>query len=63
MFSNIRNLGKSLSKADQKEVNGGLDFLQPICGGDGSFIYQGGVKVCCYVPNPNPRFGGGTYIC
>lgn len=59
MLKNISKLGASLSKTEQKEVNGGAISL-PTCGGDGSFIYQDDVKVCCYQPG---NYGEGTYIC
>lgn len=62
MLKNINEFGKTLTKSQQQEINGGDDRFIPItvCGGDGSFIYEDGVKVCCYVPD---RFFGGTYIC
>ncbi len=50
---NLRG-AKELSKDEQKTVNGGID--RP-CGGDGSFIFVNGVKVCCFEP------WSGLYIC
>ncbi len=38
---------RKLSKNEQKSINGGAARR---CGGDGSFIYVNGRKVCCYVP-------------
>lgn len=50
------NGAQELSKDDQKQINGSArPTLQ--CGGDGSFIYQDGKKVCCYQP------WSGQYIC
>ncbi|VXC02074.1 conserved hypothetical protein [Flavobacterium sp. 9AF] len=48
---------QKLSKKEQKEITGGA--IVPIlrCGGDGSFIYVNGQKVCCYIPAQN------NYIC
>ncbi len=62
MLKKISNLkgAKDLTKNAQKNINGGLNKF-PIwptsCGGDGSFIFQNGIKVCCYVPSQN------WYIC
>ena len=47
---------KELSKNEKKTINGGTKF-EPRCGGDGSFIYVDGKKVCCYQP------WSGQYIC
>ncbi|NHN27059.1 hypothetical protein FIA58_015350 [Flavobacterium jejuense] len=51
---------QELTKNEQKEISGGI--IGPIreekrCGGDGSFIYVNGAKVCCYIPSQN------NYIC
>ena len=43
-----------LSKDEQKTLNGGIGLA---CGGDGSFIFVNGVKVCCFDP------WSGLYIC
>ena len=54
---------KNLSKGAQKEFNGGgrtpLPWppLERVCGGDGSFIFVNGQKVCCFVPSQQ------NYIC
>ncbi len=62
MFKNISKLGEILNKSQQQEVNGGIDFpIGKVCGGDGSFIHQNGVKVCCF--QPGKFLGQGTYIC
>ncbi|MBG6129444.1 hypothetical protein IWQ47_001253 [Aquimarina sp. EL_43] len=47
---------KELSKDKQKSIDGSAGPSRP-CGGDGSFIYVDGVKVCCYLP------WSGQYIC
>ncbi|PKV51416.1 hypothetical protein ATE84_3501 [Aquimarina sp. MAR_2010_214] len=47
---------KELSKNEQKNIDGGAGLSSP-CGGDGSFIYVDGVKVCCYIPS------SGLYLC
>ncbi|TYP75296.1 hypothetical protein [Aquimarina intermedia] len=47
---------KELSKNDQQKIGGSASSSRP-CGGDGSFIYQNGEKVCCYQP------WSGQYIC
>ncbi len=47
---------KELSKNEQKNINGGVG-LDRRCGGDGSFIFVNGVKVCCFEP------WSGLYIC
>lgn len=57
MFKNISKLGISLNADQQKTIKGGLKLIEFPCGGDGSFIYQNDVKVCCYQP------ADGTYIC
>lgn len=63
MLTNISKLGKNLSKSQQQEINGGrLDRVGSIvidfpCGGDGSFIFENNVKVCCYIP------AEGIYYC
>lgn len=61
MLKNISNLkgAKDLTKNAQKNINGGIRFpIRPTtCGGDGSFIFQNGVKVCCYIPST------GYYLC
>lgn len=43
---------QELTKTALKNIKGGaVPFPFPkTCGGDGSFIYQNGVKVCCYRP-------------
>ncbi|WP_428740342.1 hypothetical protein [Tenacibaculum sp.] len=46
---------QELTKATLKNVKGGVRPTQ--CGGDGSYIYQNGVKVCCYQPSTM------NYIC
>ena len=51
-----------LSKEEQKDVNGGIGGIQLGCGGDGSFIYVDGKKVCCYIP-PSSWWDTGSYIC
>ncbi len=63
MFKNISKLGKDLNKSQQQQINGGsnLSLVGKVCGGDGSFIYQDGVKVCCF--QPGKFLGQGTYIC
>ncbi|MGB3466469.1 MAG: hypothetical protein WBA74_14415 [Cyclobacteriaceae bacterium] len=48
---------KGISKDAQKKLNGGLISIERRCGGDGSFIYVDGRKVCCFVPSRN------WYIC
>ncbi|MEL6556725.1 MAG: hypothetical protein AAFQ94_00985 [Bacteroidota bacterium] len=56
-LSNV-NGAKNLTKDAQKNINGGLIPIEaPACGGDGSFIFVNGQKVCCWVPRP------GWYIC
>lgn len=45
---------KEVSKNKQKDILGGA--LQQ-CGGDGSYIYVNGKRVCCYQP------WSGLYIC
>ncbi len=63
MFKNISKLGKNLNKSQQQEINGGFK-KGPIgteCGGDGSFIFQDEIKVCCF--QPGKFLGQGTYIC
>ncbi|CAM1369024.1 hypothetical protein [Tenacibaculum xiamenense] len=75
MKKSILNLSgtKKLTTETLKEIKGGF-FFEPVCGGDGSYIYQNGAKVCCYVPpvdncTPKPGhycpdvIGQGTYIC
>lgn len=47
---------KELSKNEQKNIAGGAGPSRR-CGGDGSFIFVNGVKVCCYIP------WSGSYIC
>lgn len=47
---------QKLTKTEQKEINGGAIPTKG-CGGDGSFIFVGGQKVCCYIPAQN------NYIC
>lgn len=61
MFKNISKLGANLSKSQQQEINGGGPILVSTCGGDGQFIYQDGIKVCCF--QPGEYLGQGTYIC
>jgi hypothetical protein len=48
---------QELSKNEQKNIAGGRRPLLSICGGDGSFIFVNGKKVCCYIPS------SGYYIC
>ena len=61
MLKKISNLkgAKDLTKNAQKEINGGkwIPIELKKCGGDGSFIIQGGQIVCCFVAPPN------LYIC
>ncbi|MBQ0736159.1 hypothetical protein [Aquimarina celericrescens] len=45
---------QELSKNEQRTINGGID--RP-CGGDGSFIFVDGAKVCCF------DYFSGLYIC
>ncbi len=47
---------QELTKKEQKEINGGA-LIPKRCGGDGSYIYVNGEKVCCYIPAQN------NYIC
>ncbi|WP_445455878.1 hypothetical protein [Flavobacterium sp. HNIBRBA15423] len=47
---------QELTKNEQKEISGGAIPVKR-CGGDGSFIYVNGEKVCCYIPSQN------NYIC
>ncbi len=44
---------QELSKKEQKSIAAGSSS----CGGDGSFIFVNGVKVCCFDP------WSGLYIC
>lgn len=46
---------QQLSKKEQKTIHG--EGLSIGCGGDGSFIYVNGRRVCCYQP------WSGQYIC
>ena len=57
-ISQVKN-AKGLSKQAQKQINGGAQLIPDPgpCGGDGSFIFVDGKKVCCWVPRP------GWYIC
>ena len=62
MKKTILNLkgAHELSKNEQKNVTG--EKISPyyypnVCGGDGSFIFVNGKKVCCYIPY------SGSYIC
>lgn len=57
-ISQLQN-AKNLTKSEQKNLNGGAKWIpiEPVCGGDGSFIYVDGKKVCCWVPRNN------WYIC
>lgn len=48
---------QKLTKVEQKEITGGVFIPVKGCGGDGSFIYVNGKKVCCYIPSQN------NYIC
>ncbi|CAM1365882.1 conserved hypothetical protein [Tenacibaculum litoreum] len=49
---------QELTKTTLKNIKGGGPFPFPKeCGGDGSYIYQDGVKVCCYQPSTM------NYIC
>lgn len=53
---------QKLNKSEQKNISGGVKIPFPpfepkFCGGDGSFIYVGGRKVCCYIPADH------NYIC
>lgn len=59
MKKSILNLkgAQELSKNEQKSIAGGRHFLLERCGGDGSFIFVNGKKVCCYIPF------SGYYIC
>ena len=44
---------QELTKTTLKNIKGGNAVPFPFpkeCGGDGSVIYQDGVKVCCYRP-------------
>ncbi|WP_408024092.1 hypothetical protein [Tenacibaculum sediminilitoris] len=50
------NGSEKLTKETLKSINGGVR-IPTRCGGDGSFIYQDGIKVCCYQPST------GYYIC
>ncbi|QHI38433.1 hypothetical protein IMCC3317_38260 [Kordia antarctica] len=47
---------QELSKNEQKNIAGGWHLIRR-CGGDGSFIFVDGKKVCCYVP------WSGYYLC
>lgn len=49
-MKNVLKLGKALSKAEQKEINGG-DFPRNKCV-LGSSIYFTGPGDCCAYPNP-----------
>ncbi|MGB3466468.1 MAG: hypothetical protein WBA74_14410 [Cyclobacteriaceae bacterium] len=60
MLNDIKKLSgtKNISKSEQKELNGGRPPIAEIrCGGDGSFIYVDGRKVCCY------DWRTGNYFC
>lgn len=56
-MKNLRNLGKALSKAEQKQINGGGDpgcgpgpvisHEGQTCGGDNDTPCPGG-QICCY---------------
>ena len=48
---------QELSKKEQKDIAGGRIYESRRCGGDGSFIFVDGRKVCCYIP------WSGYYIC
>ena len=49
---------QELTKITLQKIKGGIRIPVPTeCGGDGSYIYQNGVKVCCYRPATN------DYIC
>ncbi|WP_188112101.1 hypothetical protein [Aquimarina sp. RZ0] len=50
MKNSLLNLkgSQKLSKNEQQDINGGIG-LGNFCGGDGSFIFVDGVKVCCFV--------------
>ncbi|WGH76456.1 hypothetical protein P8625_04660 [Tenacibaculum tangerinum] len=50
------NGAQELPKTTLQKINGGGKFIEE-CGGDGSFIYQNGRRVCCYQPST------GYYIC
>ncbi|MCB0375906.1 MAG: hypothetical protein KDD04_08310 [Sinomicrobium sp.] len=58
MKKTVLNLkgAEELSKNEQKSISGGIGTIKK-CGGDGSYIFVNGVKVCCYIPS------NGTYIC
>ncbi|MGG8494928.1 hypothetical protein ACQY1Q_00800 [Tenacibaculum sp. TC6] len=47
---------QELNKTTLQNIKGGIK-VPTKCGGDGSYIYQNGVKVCCYQP------ATGNYIC
>lgn len=51
------NGAQELTKNEQKQISGGVFVPIKRCGGDGSFIFVGGQKVCCYIPAQN------NYIC
>ncbi|MEL6556726.1 MAG: hypothetical protein AAFQ94_00990 [Bacteroidota bacterium] len=61
MLKKISSLkgAKDLTKNSQKTINGGRPDLIEVkkCGGDGSFIFVNGQKVCCYIGPPN------IYLC
>ena len=48
---------QKLTNNEQKAINAGSLVNPKRCLGDGSFIFQIGVKVCCYLPATN------NYLC
>ncbi|MBC8757656.1 hypothetical protein H2O64_23510 [Kordia sp. YSTF-M3] len=58
MKKSLLNLkgAQELSKNEQKGIVAGIRLSRG-CGGDGSFIFVNGQKVCCYIP------WSGYYIC